>query len=221
MARPIHLAPSVLSADFNQLGAQVAEAEAAGANRIHLDVMDGHFVPTISFGPLIVKAVSRVAKTPLEVHLMVEHPEWYLDDFVKAGSATLIVHQEAVVHLHRTLQKVRDLGNRAGLAFNPATPLHALEEIIEEVDLVLLMSVNPGYSGQKFIPNVLSRLERARELIEQRNPACDLEVDGGVDSVTGPQAARAGANVLVAASAVFNDPAGITAAMRNLRAAVA
>lgn len=220
MPRPIQLAPSILSADFTRLGAQVAEAEAAGADRIHLDVMDGHFVPTISFGPLVVGAVNRVAKTPLEVHLMVEQPERYLEDFVKAGSKTLIVHVEAVVHLHRVLQRIRDLGNRAGLAFNPGTPMHALDEVIGDVDLVLMMSVNPGYSGQKFIPNVLGRLERARKLIEEHNSNCDLEVDGGVDSTTGPQAVKAGANVLVSASAIFDDPNGITAAMRKLRAAV-
>lgn len=211
------IAPSILSADFSRLGEQVAQAEAAGADRIHLDVMDGHFVPNISFGPVVLQSLRKVAKTPLEVHLMIENADRYLEAFAAAGAATQIVHVEACPHLHRTLQRIRDLGQKVGLCFNPATPLHVLEEVVDELDLVLLMSVNPGFAGQRFIGSTLPKLTRAREIIQRRKPTVELEVDGGVDSQWAGPATRAGANVLVAASAIFNHPKGIAAGLSELR----
>jgi ribulose-phosphate 3-epimerase len=212
----IKLAPSILSADFTKLGAQVAEAERAGADRIHVDVMDGHFVPNITFGPVVVKWLRPVTTIPLEVHLMIEAPERYLEDFARAGADTLIVHQEGAVHLHRTVQLIKQLGKKAGVVINPATPAGVLEEILPDLDLVLVMTVNPGFGGQRFIEETLPKLRKVRRMIDEVNPTCELEVDGGIDVETLPHVVAAGARVLVAGSAVFGNPAGVTESIRQL-----
>jgi len=212
--------PSILAADYLRLGEQIAEAERGGADRFHIDVMDGLFVPNISLGIPVVEAVRRGTKLPLEIHLMIERPERYTADFAKAGGDLLILHQEATPNLHRALQQVRQLGKQAGVGLNPATPLGTVEDVIEGLDLLLLMTVNPGFGGQKFIPEVLPKLTRARALIQQRAPRCELEVDGGVDLTTGPLAAAAGADVLVAGTCVFAHPGGPAEGVRALREAV-
>lgn len=212
----IKLAPSILAADFARLGEQVAEAERAGADRIHVDVMDGHFVPNISIGPVVVRGLRRVTKLPLETHLMIDAPERYLQDFADAGSDSLLVHVENAPHLHRTVQRIRALGKGAGVVLNPATPAAALEEILPDVDLVLVMTVNPGFGGQQFIESTLPKMERIRRMIDEANPGCELEVDGGIDAATAPRVVAAGARVLVAGSSVFGAPDGITAALRRL-----
>jgi ribulose-phosphate 3-epimerase len=220
MSTPIKLAPSILSADFARLGEQVREAEAAGADRIHVDVMDGHFVPNITIGPLVVKALRPVTRLPLEVHLMIEHPDQFLDAFAQAGADTLLVHVENAVHLHRTVQHVKHLGKKAGAVLNPATPAVAVSEVLPDVALVLVMTVNPGFGGQAFIAGTLGKLKRIRQMIDQVNPSAELEVDGGIDAETAPRAVEAGARVLVAGSAIFGAADGVTAAMARLRAAV-
>jgi ribulose-phosphate 3-epimerase len=216
----IKLAPSILAADFARLGEQVREAERAGADRIHVDVMDGHFVPNISIGPLIVKALRPVTRLPLETHLMISDPDFYLDAFVKAGSDTLLVHWENAIHLHRTIQGIKAHNKRAGVVINPATPASVLEEILPDVSLVLVMTVNPGFGGQAFIESTVPKIRRVRQMIERLNPACELEVDGGIEPETAPLAVAAGANVLVAGSAIFGSAAGIAAAMDRLRNSV-
>jgi ribulose-phosphate 3-epimerase len=212
--------PSILSADFARLGEQVAEATAAGADRLQVDVMDGRFVPNITVGPLIVEAVRRHTALPIEAHLMIVEPERYLADFASAGADLLIVHQEASPHLHRTVEQIKRLGKKAGVAINPATPLAAVQEILDAVDLVLVMTVDPGFGGQDFIESMLSKIERLRSMLTGRGLTCDLEVDGGIHTATAPLAVRAGANVLVAGSAVYGDPAGVAAGLAKLRAAV-
>lgn len=212
----IKLAPSILAADFARLGEQVAEAERAGADRIHVDVMDGHFVPNISIGPVVVQSLRRVTRLPLETHLMISDPDRYLDAFAAAGSDTLQVHLEQSPHLHRTIQQIRKLGKRAGVVINPATPASLLEEILPDVDLVLVMTVNPGFGGQEFITGTLPKLRRVRAMIDSVNPECELEVDGGIGPETAALAVGAGARVLVAGSAIFGAPEGIAAAMQNL-----
>jgi ribulose-phosphate 3-epimerase len=216
----VKLAPSILSADFARLGEQVKEAEKAGADRIHLDVMDGHFVPNITIGPVVVQSLRPVTRLPLETHLMISDPDLYLEDFARAGSDSLLVHWEGNNNLHRTVQRVKALGKRAGLVINPATPSSVLEEILQDVDQVLVMTVNPGFGNQHFIHTTLLKISRVREMIEQINPNCDLEVDGGIDPTTAPLAVEAGANVLVAGSAIFGAKDGIAAATERLRAAV-
>jgi ribulose-phosphate 3-epimerase len=216
----VKLAPSILAADFSRLGEQVADAERAGADRIHVDVMDGHFVPNISMGVPVVRSLRKTTKLSLETHLMVSDPDAFLADFAKAGSDSFLVHVEGSVHLHRTIQRVRALGARAGVVLNPATPVSALEEILQDVDQVLVMTVNPGFGGQQFIRTTLAKIGRVRQMIERVKPGCDLEVDGGIDAETAPLAAAAGANVLVAGSAIFDSPEGIAAAMDRLREAV-
>jgi ribulose-phosphate 3-epimerase len=212
----IKIAPSILAADFARLGAAAEAAGAAGADRLHLDVMDGHFVPNITIGPVVVRSLRAVTRLSLEAHLMIEHPDRYLDAFAEAGADTITVHQEGGVHLHRTIQRIRALGKRAGVAINPATPAVLLEEIVGAVDLVLVMTVNPGFGGQEFIESTLPKIRRVRELIESRHPACELEVDGGIDDTTAPRVVRAGARVLVAGSAIFGARDGVAAATARL-----
>ncbi len=219
MTMGLKLAPSILSADFARLGEQVAEAERAGADRIHVDVMDGHFVPNISMGPVIVKSLRPVTRLPLETHLMISDPDFYLEAFAEAGSDTLLVHWEGNNNLHRTLQRVKALGKRVGVVINPATPAAVLEEILPDVDQVLVMTVNPGFGHQRFLETTLPKIRRVRQMIDQVQPGSDLEVDGGIDATTAPLVVEAGANVLVAGSAIFGDRQGVSAAMNRLRAA--
>jgi ribulose-phosphate 3-epimerase len=206
-ARPIRIAPSILSADFARLGDEIAAIEAAGADYIHVDVMDGHFVPNISFGPLVMASVRKFTALPFDVHLMIAPVDPYVAAFAKAGADIITVHAEAGPHLHRTLQAIRAEGKKAGVALNPATPVSALEHVIGDIDLLLIMSVNPGFGGQSFIPEALNKLRQAKSLIGSRD--IDLEVDGGVTADNARAIAEAGANVLVAGSSVYggNDPA--------------
>lgn len=216
----VKLAPSILTADFAHLGDQIAEAERAGANRIHVDVMDGHFVPNLSMGPPIVDSLRRVTRLPLEAHLMILHPDLFVDEFAQAGIDSFIVHWEGNNDLSRTVQRIKNLNKRVGVAINPATSATVLEEILQDLDQVLVMTVNPGFGHQHFLPAMLPKITRAREMIDHIVPGCDLEVDGGVDAATAPLAVAAGADVLVAGSAIFNDGESIAAAMKRLRAAL-
>jgi ribulose-phosphate 3-epimerase len=215
----VRLAPSILAADFARLGEQVAEAERAGADRIHVDVMDGHFVPNITIGPVVVRSLRPVTRLPLETHLMISDPDKYLEPFAEAGSDAFLVHWEGNNNLHRTVQRAKALGKRVGVVINPATPADALEEILPDVDQVLVMTVNPGFGHQHFIATTLPKIRRVREMIGRIKPGCDLEVDGGIDATTAPLVVGAGANVLVAGSAVFGAADGVAAAMKRLRAA--
>jgi len=214
------LAPSILAADFARLGEQVAEAERSGADRIHVDVMDGHFVPNIAIGAPIVKSLRRVTRLPLETHLMISDPDFFLDEFAEAGSDSFLVHWEGNHNLHRTVQRIKGLGKRAGVAINPATPASVLEEILPDLDQVLVMTVNPGFGHQHFLESTLPKLRRVAQMIEQVKPGCDLEVDGGIDEATAPMAVAAGANVLVAGTSVFGANKDVAAAMGSLRDAV-
>ncbi|MGD9157401.1 MAG: ribulose-phosphate 3-epimerase [Desulfobacteraceae bacterium] len=198
------IAPSILSADFARLGEEVIAVEKAGADYIHVDVMDGHFVPNITIGPLVVEGVKKVTSLPLDVHLMIENPGQYINDFAKAGSGIITVHVEAVNHLHRSIQLIRDAGCKTGVSLNPATPLDAIEYVLDDLDMVLIMSVNPGFGGQKFIKGVLPKIKRLKEMIINRGLNIDIEVDGGVNSKTIGDVSAAGANVFVAGSAIFN-----------------
>jgi len=216
----VKLAPSILAADFARLGEQVAEAEQAGADRIHVDVMDGHFVPNLSMGAPIVQSLRRVTHLPLEIHLMISDPDFFLDEFVEAGSDSFLVHWEGNANLHRTIQRIKALGKRAGVVINPATPAAVLEEILQDVEQVLIMTVNPGFGHQHFLPTTLPKIRRVRQMIEQCKSGCDVEVDGGIDAETAPLAVAAGANVLVAGTAIFGESEGVTAAMTRLRATI-
>ena len=216
----VKLAPSILAADFARLGEQVAEAEQAGADRIHVDVMDGHFVPNLSMGAPIVQSLRRVTHLPLEIHLMISDPDLFLDEFVEAGSDSFLVHWEGNANLHRTIQRIKALGKRAGVVINPATPAAVLEEILHDVEQVLIMTVNPGFGHQRFLPTTLPKIRRVRQMIEQCKSGCDVEVDGGIDAETAPLAVAAGANVLVAGTAIFGESEGVTAAMTRLRATI-
>jgi ribulose-phosphate 3-epimerase len=215
----VKLAPSILAADFARLGEQVRQAEAAGADRIHVDVMDGHFVPNLSMGPVVVEALRPLTRLPLEVHLMVEEPDRFLDSFAHAGADSMLVHVENAPNLHRTVQHVKGLGKKVGVVLNPATPPVAAAEMLGDVDLILVMTVNPGFGGQTFIASTLSKIRRLRQMIDQGGKLIELEVDGGIDPETTPYVVEAGARVLVAGSAVFHDKEGVAAAMAKLRAA--
>jgi ribulose-phosphate 3-epimerase len=218
--RIIKLAPSILSADFARLGEQVAEAERAGADRIHVDVMDGHFVPNLSMGAPIVQSLRRVTRLPLEIHLMISDPDLFLDEFVEAGSDSFLVHWEGNANLHRTIQRIKALGKRAGVVINPATPASVLEEILQDIEQVLIMTVNPGFGNQHFLPTTLPKIRRVRQRIDQLKPGCDVEVDGGINAETAPLAVAAGANVLVAGTAIFGESEAVPAAMDRLRASI-
>jgi len=214
------IAPSILAADFARLGDQVREAEEAGADRIHVDVMDGHFVPNLSVGPAIVKSLRPVTKLPLEAHLMITDPDAYMEAFAKAGADALLVHWEGNANLHRTVQRAKSLVKRVGVVINPATPAAVLEEILVDVDQVLVMTVNPGFGHQHFLDTVLPKVGHVRAMIDRIKPGVDIEVDGGIDHDTAPRAAAAGANVFVAGTAVFGEAEGVTASMRRLREAL-
>ena len=214
----VKLAPSILSADFGRLAEQVAEAERAGADWIHVDVMDGRFVPTITIGPLVTGAVRRATSLPVDVHLMIEDPDRHLEAFTDAGASTVTVHQEACRHLHRTVDRIHELGVKAGVSLNPATPVDTLSEIVPFTDLVLIMSVNPGFGGQRYIDTSTEKLRRARRLIERLGgEGVELQVDGGIDAKTAGMAAAAGASCLVTGSAVFRNPDGVAAGLCAIR----
>lgn len=211
------IAPSILSADFANLANEIRDVEKGGADYIHVDVMDGHFVPNITIGPLIVEAIRPVTKLPLDVHLMIENPDQYIEAFIKAGADIITVHQEACVHLHRTIMMIKEQGVKAGVVLNPATPVSLIEEILPELDMVLLMTVNPGFGGQRFIPSVLKKVEELSSLREALELDFEIEIDGGVNIETAGLCTNAGADVLVAGSAVYNqeDRAAAIAAIRE------
>jgi ribulose-phosphate 3-epimerase len=213
----IKLAPSILAADFARLGEQVREAEAAGADYIHVDVMDGHFVPNITVGPLVVRAIRGVTRLPLDVHLMIEEPERHIDAFAEAGADILVIHPEVSPHLHRVIEQIKGHGLRAGVALNPATPLAAIEEVLAEVDLALIMSVDPGFGGQEFIEDVLPKARRLRRLLDERGLAVEIEIDGGITPETAPRCVEAGVRVLVAGTAIFNKNGSVADNMARLR----
>ena len=216
----IKLAPSILSADFGRLGEQVAEADQAGADYIHVDVMDGRFVPNLTIGPVVVQGIRPCTRLPLDVHMMVVEPERLVEDFAKAGADHLIVQAEACTHLHRVLQQIHEAGCRAGVAINPGTPLSAIEEALPFLDVVLVMSVNPGFGGQKLIPETVGKVARMRRILDEGGYPAELQVDGGVNEATARSMVEAGATVLVAGSAVFNDKETVAEAMNRLRASL-
>ena len=216
----IGIVPSILSADFTRLGEQVREAEAGGGQRIQVDVMDGHFVPNITMGPMVVEAVRRCTRLPLEAHLMITNPERYIEDFAKAGADVIIVHQEVCPHLHRVIQQIRIAGKMAAVALNPSTPVFLLENILSLIDMVLIMTVNPGFGGQEFIPETLPKIVRLRQMITERGLHCDIEVDGGIHEATAPLVVKAGANLLVAGSAVYNQQESVAQAIARLKNAI-
>jgi ribulose-phosphate 3-epimerase len=197
------IAPSILSADFTRLREEIKAVEKAGADYIHIDVMDGHFVPNITIGPMIVKAVRRITDLPLDVHLMISDPDRFIDQFAAAGADIITVHAESSIHLHRTIQRVRDKGVRTGVSLNPATPLEVLEYILEDLNMILLMTVNPGFESQEFIPQVIPKVKRLKEIIDKRGLNIEIEVDGGIGPETINFVSSAGANVFVAGSAIF------------------
>jgi ribulose-phosphate 3-epimerase len=217
MSSAVKIAPSILSADYLRLGEQVREAEAAGADYIHVDVMDGHFVPNITIGPVVVEAVRRETKLPLDVHLMIEEPERLVESFAKAGASILTVHPEATLQLHRTIESIRRLGVTPGVALNPGTSVSMVEDVLTDVDLVLVMSVDPGFGGQEFIEGVLPKVRRLRALIDEANLSAELEIDGGVTPETGPRCVEAGVRVLVAGTAIFNAKASVAECVARLR----
>lgn len=211
------IAPSILSADFSRLGEEIAAVEAGGADWIHVDVMDGHFVPNITIGPVVTRGARRATQLPLDVHLMIEEPDQYLQAFVDAGAHVITVHQEACRHLHRTLHLIRELGALAGVAVNPATPLESVREVLSDIDLLLVMSVNPGFGGQSFIPASTEKVRRARRMLDEVGSKALIEIDGGVDTGNARELAAAGVDVLVAGSAVYGHPSGPAEGVRAIR----
>ena len=216
----VKIAPSVLSADFSRLGEQLGEATRAGADYIHVDVMDGHFVPNISMGPVVVEGVRASTNLPLNVHLMIDSPEVYVPDFVKAGADHIILHSESTLHLHRAIHQVKELGIQVGVAVNPATPLAAIEEVLCYVDIALIGSVNPGFAGQRMIPESMDKVARLSRALKERGYGAEIQVDGGINADTAAAAVRAGATILVAGSAIFNKSLSVDAAMARLRASI-
>jgi ribulose-phosphate 3-epimerase len=219
-SRPVRIAPSILSADFSTLGEQVRAASDAGVDYIHCDVMDGHFVPPITFGPLVIEAVRRATSVPIDVHMMVESPERYVDDIARAGATFFTAHIEATRHIHRVVQSVKAAGMKAGVAINPGTPASAIEAILPDVDLILVMSVNPGWGGQPFISETLEKVRKLRSMIDARSLDTELEIDGGIAETTITAAVEAGADVLVAGSAIYNEREPIAVAVARLRRAI-
>ena len=217
----IKIAPSILSADFTRLGEQVKTVESAGVDRVQIDVMDGRFVPNITFGTLAVECLRPITRLTLEVHLMVTPPEEFIEKFARAGADTLIVHQEATPHLHRVIQQIHGLGKKAGVALNPGTPANLLSEVLGSLQLVLMMTVNPGFGGQEFIPEMLGKIRQVRAEVERRRLDCEVEVDGGINARTAPLVVDAGADVLVAGSSVYGAEDGEVAALGRLRKAIA
>lgn len=201
----VKIAPSILSADFSKLAEEIIEVETGGADYIHVDVMDGHFVPNITIGPLVVKAIRPITKLPLDVHLMIENPDQYIQAFAEAGADYITVHVEACIHLHRTIHYIKSFGVKAGVVLNPATPIETIQHIIGDIDMVLLMSVNPGFGGQSFIPEVLPKIRAVKKMALEKGLTIEIEVDGGVNSETAKQCIESGATVLVAGSAIYNE----------------
>jgi len=216
----IKISSSILASDFSRLGEQIKEADAAGADYIHVDVMDGHFVPNLTIGPVVVSWIRHVTQKPFDVHLMIESPEKYIDDFANAGADIITVQQEATVHLHRIVEQIKGFNKKAGVAINPATPIGTLEEILPFIDLVLVMTVNPGFGGQSFIQTMPHKIAAMRKMIDERKLDIELEVDGGINAETAPIVVAAGARVLVSGSAIFNKRESVTQAMQRLRASV-
>lgn len=216
----IAIVPSILSADFTRLGEQVREAEVAGVQRIQIDVMDGHFVPNITMGPMVVEAVRRCTRLPLEAHLMITNPQQYIETFAQAGADVIIVHQEVCPHLHRVIQQIKAAGKQAAVALNPSTPVFLLEDVLPLLDMVLIMTVNPGFGGQDFIPETLPKIMRLRRMLQERQLQCDIEVDGGIHEGTAAQVVEAGANLLVAGSAVYSQHESVEQAISRLRKAI-
>ena len=216
----IKIAPSILSADFARLGEQVQEVTKAGADYIHIDVMDGHFVPQITIGAPVVAAIRSWTDLPLDVHLMIESPEQQISQFAKAGANIITVHMETCPHIHRGVQMIKDAGCKAGISINPATSISVLDEILPEVDLILLMTVNPGFGGQKFIEGTLNKIERLRKQLDRHKLKAELEVDGGINTETAPRVVKAGARVLVAGAAIFGLQKGIAEAIKKLKASL-
>ena len=211
---------SVLSADFARLGEQAREAEVAGVEGIQVDVMDGRFVPNITFGPGVVRALRKQVRLTVDVHLMIVEPERYLEEFAEAGADRLLVHQEACTHLHRALQTIRELGREAGVAINPGTPLSVVEEVLDMADIIQVMTVNPGFGGQEFIHTQLDKIRRLRQILDDRGFSTPIAVDGGIDTITAPQVVSAGATVLVAGSSIYNDKASVAQNVAALRASI-
>jgi ribulose-phosphate 3-epimerase len=221
MTLPFVIAPSILAADFSRLGEDIAACETAGVDWIHVDIMDGHFVPNLTMGPVVVEACRRVTKLPLDVHLMIEKPERLLEAFARAGAGHLTVHVETCPHLHRTLQQIKSLGVKAGVTLNPGTPAAMIEPVLHMVDVVLVMTVNPGFSGQEFIPEVLPKIAQLRKMLDSIGSSARLEIDGGASETTLPALIAAGADAFVAGNAVFKHPNGIAAGVTALRTAMA